>query len=701
MFVNILKTGKGGKNQYVRLVEGYRDENGKNHNRVIKNFGRLDELLKRDPLFVENLKRQYETQRSTAKTTTAKLRVEQAMETLVNAGQRPVGLRPPKLLYGHYPLNVIWTKDLAMPARIKYLQKKTRCQFDLNSVLSSYVFLKIMDPSSYRFGFSKKDFLLGDPLKGIALEDCYRALGHAKTFKDQIFKGINRTLDGQFGKDRATMVFYDVTNAYFESELTDAEREYEQADFADRLRELAQQARESGALQDDCFDDDGNPIASKLPDSFLETVQDEKIQYLRMRGPSKEHRFDLPIVSIVLIIDQNGLPMDFEVFSGNTSEFRSMKGVIERLKEKHKIQGAVVVADRGLNSVKNLLMLRSSGMGYLVAQKVTQFPDAIYAKMFDQSRYSDIDPEHPEAGRYQVIPNWRKKGKDGEKITCKLVLTYNEKRKRRDEAILDLWVEIVKRKMQDGTKVGPRKTGWAALAKTADDVEQPIVGIDEEALERKRKLCGFAALVYDESPEDAEASDGQPDKDECPVKEPERKAGKITGSFLADSYHNLVRIEECFRIMKSNLGLRPMRVYNSDHVRGHVTLCVLALLVLKLLQHRLRRSGHPMSIDKISRVLRQARVGAVKSGEDAIYTTWSDDETNLREDREWWSDEKLEELAAELAKNPPPEPIDLILTACDLHPLPVACNTDELGRCLRVRFSSYKEAIPSLNQCRL
>lgn len=69
-----------------------------------------------------------------------------------------------------------------------------------------------------------------------------------------------------------------------------------------------------------------------------------------MRGPSKKHRFDLPLVSVAMVIDRNGFPMDVCVYSGNSSEFKTMKNSIEALKKKYEIGSSIVVADRGLNS---------------------------------------------------------------------------------------------------------------------------------------------------------------------------------------------------------------------------------------------------------------------------------------------------------------------------------------------------------------
>ena len=85
----------------------------------------------------------------------------------------------------------------------------------------------------------------------------------------------------------------------------------------------------------------------------------------------KEHRSDLPLVSIALVIDEFGFPLDYEIYSGCSSEFNTMKQSIDNLKNRYGIKDAVIVADRGLNSVANLKMLQDMKFGFLVAQKIS------------------------------------------------------------------------------------------------------------------------------------------------------------------------------------------------------------------------------------------------------------------------------------------------------------------------------------------
>ena len=90
-----------------------------------------------------------------------------------------------------------------------------------------------------------------------------------------------------------------------------------------------------------------------------------------MRGPSKEARFSQPLVSVSLIIDELGVPIDFAVFPGNHSEFKQVAPTIERLKEQYNVHNCYFVADRGINSTSNLEEILKKSLGFIVAQKIT------------------------------------------------------------------------------------------------------------------------------------------------------------------------------------------------------------------------------------------------------------------------------------------------------------------------------------------
>lgn len=686
MFVTTHASGKNKQNVYVYIMEGFRDKDGKIQKRIVQNLGRLSELQAKDPDALEKLKAQYKNERLEKKSVVANQRLEQ-MNQIINAAEQSSSQSEdvPALDYAHYPLRNLWEGNLNFDRKIKYLQRSFGKSFDLNAALQYLVFHKVINPCSVMSAYSNKDYFLGDPVGDISLDQFYEVYDFVAQYHNEIFAWVNRKLDDNYGKDRATLVFYDVTNAYFETALTDAEKEDPRDDFNEIVQEVALQWRTEGRLEDDCFDEDDNLIVENLPETFWQELVDDKLVYFRMRGPSKEHRFDLPIVSIALVIDRNGLPMDVAVYSGNSSEFKTMQTSIEELKKKYNVGSSIVVADRGLNSLDNLTMLQDAEFGFLMAQKVTQFKPDIAKKMLDRSLYTPFNPKNPDAGGYQVIKNWKKTGSGGKQLDCTLVLTYDEKRKRRDEAILETLVEIVKAKQKAGVKIGPRKTGWAALAKTKTGVDQEILGIDEEELKKKRVLCGFAAMVYKAAPPPKN------DKQHKVVKEAE-----LSGEQIAGTYRMLNHIETCFRTMKSHLGLRPMFVRLATHIKAHVDICVLALLLTRMIQKNLEKQGYALSPRRISQALQAMQVAPIKGNGDQTFFISLGQRVNYRRDREKVNTPKIVELLKEgkLAVSDK----KLVLQACDMEPLPRFCSRAELARCLGTRFPTDQDAFSAIIQ---
>ena len=304
-----------------------------------------------------------------------------------------------------------------------------------------------------------------------------------------------------------------------------------------------------GELGDECFNDEGEVLVELLPDAFLDAVANEKIQYLRMRGPSKEHRSDLPIVSIALAVDRKGFPLDVEIFAGNCAEMKSMEEAITSLQAKYDIKDSIVVADRGLNSVYNLKSSRKWGSALRRPTRDRSFR-RISGTRCSTSRCTPPSMPRIRKARIQMINDYEKTGADGATIKCKLVLTWDEDRYKRDEAILDAWERLIKRKAKNREKVNPKRSGWTSLAKfEGTQTESTIIGVDEGSRKEKPVLRLRGSRL--------------------------RRAGRHGGiprqrepsgahRRLSPAHSN----RGCFFIMKSFLGLRPMYVYNTDHIRG-------------------------------------------------------------------------------------------------------------------------------------
>ena len=307
----------------------------------------------------------------------------------------------------------------------------------------------------------------------------------------------------------------------------------------------------------------------------------------------------------------------------------------------------------------------------------------ITAKLFDASRYTPFNPNDPHAGGYQVIENWKKTGADGAGEECTLVLTFDEKRKRRDEAILQTWVDIVQAKMRAGTKLDPRKTGWAALAKTADDAEQSIIGVDEEVLAKKKKLCGYASMVYKPAPK---SEDTQWATD---VLTP-----AMSGEQIAGTYRMLNRVETCSRALKRNFGLRSKFVRLTEHIRAHVDICVLALLLMRMIEHRLEASGTHLSAQRIARELIDMKVLAIKCSQAETNFLSVAPTCNVRRSQEKLSTASILELMR--SGKLKTDNRKAILEACGLKAVPTVSSRAELAGALGTRFPSDGAARPEL-----
>ena len=254
---------------------------------------------------------------------------------------------------------------------------------------------------------------------------------------------------------------------------------------------------------------------------------------------------------------------------------------------------------------------------------------------------------------------------------------------------------LAMREMSCGTRSRKSRSAWAQLIKTESDIEQPILGVNEQELQKKRRLAGYAAMVYAEPGPEPQASDSDEGKAQSTkkTKAPETDDDKMPYP-LAATYKKLTEIEACFRIMKSHLGLRPMFVRNSNHIRGHITVCFLALLLIRIIQERLAKGGSALSIAEITRTLRTAQVVPTKQ-ENGYYYLSLGNRHALRSEDPWAS---TADLIKKLQKGEVQgqDQLNLVMKACGLDVPPVLCSRVELGQALGTRFASDRDILSPL-----
>lgn len=566
---------KSGKHNIVYIKESYRDEQGRARSRVVERLGILEELEKKEPGFLVRLKAKYQDERDKKKA-----------ELIVRANQFAAALNDtssigsvnafPSLSYSMLLLRKIWNDNLNMNYKLKYLQKNTKYKFELADTIPFLTFLKMLDPASVKSSWESRCNYLGTEIEDCSIDNFYSTYDFLSDNKDAILEWINKRIDVCCSRSGNTMVFYDVTNVYFETSLSDEEKGLLKQYAKENVAELIAQGIEEGVIDNTelgCADENGNIIFEMLPDDIQAKIKE--LSYLRMRGMSKEHRYDLPLVSISLVIDENGFPIDFELYNGNTAEISKMQESISKMQEKYNVKNTVVVADRVLNSVSNLNMLQDNNYGFIVAQKVSNLPADITAQIIDENGYTEVVKDRY---KYKIIDNFKKENADkSESVTCKLVVTFSQDRYNRDIAALNADLKIANAAVLNQSRIKTQSRQWKSLVVT--DKKAPTVkSINQAAVEKRKSLCGYAATVYKAAPND--------------------KVG-LTPLQITGSYHSLVQIEDCFRVMKTNLSLRPMFVYTESHIRAHVLCCVMALIMLRLIAKKLDDHDNHLSMREI------------------------------------------------------------------------------------------------------
>jgi transposase len=412
-----------------------------------------------------------------------------------------------------------------------------RGEYSLGDIFKFLVLVRLLHPDSKRASFQMKDGFYG-MCTDFTLPDVYRSLDHFADFEVELQRHLNERVKETIGRD-LSYAFYDVTNYFFEIDFPNGE-------------------------------DD-----------------------LRKRGVSKEHRVD-PIVAMGLFMDSNGLPVSMSIFPGNTSDSLTLQPTMKNVKESYGLGRLIVVADKGLNSSKNIDVIVNNGDGFVFSQILKGKKGQRYnEKLFDQSGWtSNEDGTY----RYKLFTEeYEGKDSDGKKeIRTRKVLLYWSRaeadlaRRKREEKLAKAERSVknnaygIKKGVDEYTKedIVDKETG--------EILKDPkrLRSVDLEKAEKDAMYDGYFCIITSELDYD------------------ERKIRQV--------YGGLWRIEQSFRIMKTDLYARPVFVSKNEHIRAHFLICFVALLIVRIIQHRMGEKA--LSTERIARTLSAATCQVLKGG---------------------------------------------------------------------------------------
>lgn len=301
----------------------------------------------------------------------------------------------------------------------------------------------------------------------------------------------------------------------------------------------------------------------------------DKEDDFRRKGPSKENRRD-PIVGLGLLLDANQIPIGMRMYPGNESEKPVLRQVIDSLKARNHITGRTIqVADKGLNCAENILHARRDGDGYIFSKSVKQLSDKEKTWVLLQSGYSIVKDKDGKESYcikecvdefpYAYVDAYGKKSKI--MLTEKRVVTYNPQLAKKKIYEIDRQVEKARKLCAASAKReefgdSAKYVRFQAADKSGIATDSRVtVSLNEDAVSEDKRLAGYNLIVTSET--------------------------QMPASQIYAAYHNLWRIEESFRVMKSQLDARPVYLQKVDTIKGHFLICYLAVLLLRLFQFKI------------------------------------------------------------------------------------------------------------------
>lgn len=286
----------------------------------------------------------------------------------------------------------------------------------------------------------------------------------------------------------------------------------------------------------------------------------------RRKGPSKENRKD-PIVGMGLLLDSNLIPIGMKLYPGNESEKPVLRKVIKELKDKTDIEGKTIqVADKGLNCAINIEEAKKNGDGYLFSKSVKMLPDTEKTWVLLNNDYKEVKDSDGnilykyksciDEFAYDYVDDKGKKHKL--KFKEKRLVTYNPSLAKKQKLEIDKMVEKAKYLCVSKAKKSEYGESSKYVNFKGKDDTKVEVSINTDKIDEDKKLAGYNLIVTSEL--------DMKDLD------------------MYNTYHNLWRIEESFRLMKSELDARPVYLQKQDTIKGHFVVCYIATLLIRILQ---------------------------------------------------------------------------------------------------------------------
>jgi transposase len=285
---------------------------------------------------------------------------------------------------------------------------------------------------------------------------------------------------------------------------------------------------------------------------------------LKKCGYSKDNKSNQPQVLLALMVTKEGLPVDYQVFAGDTYEGHTLMPALAEIRKKYDIGRVVFVADSAMLSQDNISELESleeEGFEYIVGARLKNVGSKLKEEILDHDNYQEITPGYK-------IAHFTYKGK-------KLVVSYSAKRALKDADDRRKALEKLKKKLKKSSS--PKEylfnSGYRKYLKVEG---KSNLYLNEEKIAASTKWDGLHGVITN---------------------------ANLSGEEILARYNDLWTVEDAFRVTKHDLAVRPVFHWKPRRIKAHMAICFAAYSLVKHMQHRVRLQYKNLSTEKIRQTL--------------------------------------------------------------------------------------------------
>ena len=396
----------------------------------------------------------------------------------------------------------------------------------------------------FKTGYKKKE--LNDLLKEMVLARIEKPLSK----RGSIFE-INRHQGRKLEQDRV----YRMMDKLYENKLA----------FKERI------CHQTMSL----FKEDVDVVFFDVTTLYFESFTSDE---LKRSGFSKDNKVKEVQVVLALMTTKRGLPIGYELFSGNTFEGSTLIQTMDKLSKFYKLKDVYLVADRGMFSKKNVKELDSRGVKFVIGARL---------KSLKKDLKEEILSSAPKFLKSKGIRSRKVWFSEFELNDHRLVVNYSKQRALKDQKDREKILEGLRQKLKNGelnVKDLMKNRGHNRYLKLKGKKQSAC--LDEEKIEQEALWDGFSAVMTNDTTENKE-------------------------SVLA-RYKGLWQIEAAFRLNKHDLRMRPIYHWTPRRIQAHVLICFLAYSLVCFAQETLKKSDLGLSFERLREELKDVQASRVR-----------------------------------------------------------------------------------------